>query len=104
MNFCFDKVVPEKERDPDFMDKITLEVGGIIRKLLNEFSDPMEAKAALERQQKSKESLKIKMDSDPLTAFFEYFYTTEKIDGVFIGNVPNGLGDPIMPILDMFRR
>ena len=94
VNFCFDKVVPEKERDPDFMDKITLEVGGIIRKLLNEFPDPMEAKAALERQQKSKESLKIKMDSDPLTAFFEYFYTTEKIDGLFIGNVPNGLGNP----------
>ena len=94
VNFCFDKVVPEKERDPDFMDKITLEVGGIIRKLLNEFPDPMEAKAALEKQQKSKESLKIKMDSDPLTAFFEYFYTTEKVDGLFIGNVPNGLGDP----------
>lgn len=84
--FDFKKVVPESERDPYFMDKITLEIGGIIRKVLNTFPNPTEAKKALEAQKKSKEALEVKKQSDPLTDFFEYLYTSEAIDGLYIGS------------------
>lgn len=86
VNYCFDKVTPEKERDPYFMDKITLEIGGIIRKVLDTFPNPAEAKKALEAQKESKEALEIKKQSDPLTDFFEYLYTSEAIDGLYIGS------------------
>lgn len=94
VNYCFNKVMPDNERDPYFMDKITLEIGGIIRKVLNTFLDAGEAKKALEEQKGSKEALEIKMESDPITAFFEYFYTSEELNGLFIGNTPKGLGEP----------
>lgn len=88
--FNFDKVVPEDERDPHFIEKIALEIGGIIRKLLDGFSNPLDAKKALNEQMNSTEALEIKMQSDPLTAFFEYFYTTETASGLFIGNANQG--------------
>lgn len=86
VNFLFSRVIPEEERDPQFMEKVTLEVGGIIRKILDTFPDPLEAKKSLEIQMKSKEAIEIKMRADPLTAFFEYFYTSESVDGLYIGN------------------
>ncbi|MDH2998665.1 DNA primase [Pasteurellaceae bacterium LFhippo2] len=85
VNFSFSRVVPQEERDPHFMDKITLEVGGIIRKVLDTFPNPFDARNALEEQMKSRESIEIKMKADHLTAFFEYFYTTEQADGLFMG-------------------
>ncbi|HDL4404294.1 TPA: phage major capsid protein [Mannheimia haemolytica] len=85
VNFRFNKRPPENERDPYFMDKITLEIGGIIRKVLDTFPDPLEAKRALEEQKESLEALEIKKQSDPLTDFFEYLYTTENTDGLYIG-------------------
>ncbi|WP_440163289.1 DNA primase family protein [Actinobacillus pleuropneumoniae] len=83
--FDFKKVVPESERDPTFTEKITLEVGGIIRKVLDTFPDSLEAKKALNTQMNSQEALEVKKLSDPLTDFFSYFYTTEQIDGLFVG-------------------
>lgn len=53
VNFRFNKRPPENERDPYFMDKITLEIGGIIRKVLDTFPDPLEAKRALEEQKRA---------------------------------------------------
>lgn len=85
VNFRFNKRPPENERDPYFMDKITLEIGGIIRKVLDTFPDPLEAKRTLEEQKESLEALEIKKQSDPLTDFFEYLYTTENTDGLYIG-------------------
>lgn len=89
--FDFKKSVPEEERDPHFMDKITLEVGGIIRKVLDAFPEPADAKKALNAQMNSQEALEVKKLSDPLTAFFEYFYTTEQINGLFIGVANMGI-------------
>lgn len=83
--FNFKKIISEDERDPHFMDKITTETGGIIRKILDMFPEPIEAEKALKAQMKSYEALEVKKSSDPLTAFFEYFYTTEQINGLFIG-------------------
>lgn len=89
--FDFKKIVPEDERDPHFMDKITLEVGGIIRKVFDSFPDPNDAKKALKAQMESQEALEVKKLSDPLTDFFGYFYTTEQTDGLFIGVTNMGL-------------
>ena len=85
--FHFDKVVPESKRDPHLMDKIEAEAGGIIYKLIQAFKNPLDAKKALIQQQESDEALEIKMESDHITAFCCYFSTTEKIDGLFIGNM-----------------
>ncbi|EIJ69375.1 DNA primase family protein [Pasteurella bettyae] len=89
--FDFKKSVPEDERDSHFMDKITLEVGGIIRKVLDTFSEPTDAKKALMAQMNSQEALEVKKLSDPLTDFFGYFYTTEQMNGLFIGVANMGL-------------
>lgn len=89
--FDFKKIVPEDERDPHFMDKITLEVGGIISKVFDSFPDPNDAKKALRAQMESQEALEVKKLSDPLTDFFGYFYTTEQTDGLFIGVTSMGL-------------
>ena len=44
------------------MEKIQGELGGIIRKLYDEFSNPNDAKEALNRQRKSKEALEMKSE------------------------------------------
>ncbi len=88
--FHFDKVVPENERDPNFMDKIEREVGGIIYKLIHTFEQPETAKAALKEQQTSDEALEIKSESDHITEFCGYFYTTPQNDGLYIGNANQG--------------
>ena len=88
--FHFDKVVPENERDPNFMDKIEREVGGIIYKLTRTFEQPETAKAALKEQQTSDEALEIKSESDHITEFCGYFYTTPQNDGLYIGNAKQG--------------
>ena len=84
--FDFPRIVPKNDCDPDLMNKITLEVGGIIRKVLDAFPNPLDAKKALDEQKNSDEALAVKMASDPLAAFFEYFYTSEKTNGLYIGN------------------
>ena len=88
--FHFDKVVSENERDPNFMDKIEREVGGIIYKLTRTFEQPETAKAALKEQQTSDEALEIKSESDHITEFCGYFYTTPQNDGLYIGNAKQG--------------
>ncbi len=84
--FHFDKVVAENDRDPNFMDKIEGEVGGIIYKLIHTFEQPETAKAALKEQQTSDEALEIKSESDHITEFCGYFYTAPQNDGLYIGN------------------
>lgn len=84
--FSFDKIIPEKDRDPDLMDKIASEVSAIIYKIIHSFKHPLEAKQLLEQQQKSDEALKIKINSDHITLFCSYFYTTEEENGLGIGN------------------
>ncbi|EGP02810.1 primase, partial [Pasteurella multocida subsp. gallicida str. Anand1_poultry] len=83
--FDFQRVVPDEKKDPDFIHKVTLEAGGIIRKVLNTFTQPEEAKKALNEQMNSKEALAVKMESDVLTAFFNYFFTSRTLDGLYIG-------------------
>lgn len=84
--FHFDKVIPKNERDPNFMDKIECEIGGIIYKLIHSFEQPETAKKALEAQQVSAEALEIKIQTDHITEFCSYFYTTKERDGLWVGN------------------
>ncbi|HEP1081840.1 phage/plasmid primase, P4 family [Pasteurella multocida] len=84
--FDFQRVVPDEKKDPDFIHKVTLEAGGIIRKVLNAFTQPEEAKKALNEQMRSEEALSVKMESDVLTAFFNYFFTSRTLDGLYIGS------------------
>ncbi|WP_439238935.1 DNA primase family protein [Lonepinella sp. BR2919] len=84
--FCFDKPVPAESRDEKLTEKLSSEIGGIIRKLLDTFKDANEAKQALESQKNSKEALEVKMFSDHIAEFCQYFETRELINGLFIGN------------------
>lgn len=84
--FHFDKVIPENERDPNLMEKIEREIGGVIFKLIHTFEQPETAKKALESQQVSEEALNIKIQTDHMTEFCGYFYTTKERNGLWIGN------------------
>ncbi|OBW95197.1 phage/plasmid primase, P4 family [Gallibacterium salpingitidis] len=84
--FVFNHVVPEKERDPDFVKKLEQEIGGIIQKILSAFPNPEDAKTALESQKNSDEALEVKKQSDHITAFCEHFTTLPQLEGLFIGN------------------
>ena len=50
--FPFTRAVEEKDKDEHLVEKIQGELGGIIRKLYDEFSNPNDAKEALNRQRK----------------------------------------------------
>jgi Predicted ATPase len=54
--FHFGKVIPEKERDLNLVSKIEQELPSIVRLLLNEFTNPIEAKERLHKQQQSEEA------------------------------------------------
>ncbi|OOF68821.1 DNA primase [Rodentibacter pneumotropicus] len=84
--FHFDKVIPENERDPNLMEKIEREIGGIIFKLIHTFEQPETAKNALKTQQVSTEALSVKIQTDHVTEFCGYFYTTKERNGLWIGN------------------
>ncbi len=84
--FQFNNVVPENERDPNFMTKIEKEIGGIIYKLIHTFEQPETAKQALKVQQFSDEALEVKSQSDHITQFCGYFYTTKERNGLWVGN------------------
>ncbi|WP_439240848.1 DNA primase family protein [Lonepinella sp. BR2474] len=84
--FKFDKSVPPEHRDEKLTDKLLSEFGGIVRKLLDTFKDPDEAKKLLDAQKDSKEALEVKIASDHITQFCQYFETRELIEGMFIGN------------------
>lgn len=63
-----EQIAPE-ERDPQLRDKIARELAVIVRQLMQQFSDPMSARALLQSQQNSDEALSIKRDADPTFDF-----------------------------------
>ncbi|MCW9716724.1 DNA primase family protein [Avibacterium sp. 21-594] len=84
--YHFDRVVPNEQRDPQLLSKIEQEISGVVYQLIQRFKDPMDAKRALYNQQTSQEALEIKAQTDHITEFCGYFITSEKCDGLFIGN------------------
>lgn len=84
--YCFDRVVPDEQRDPDLLAKIEQEISGVVYQLMQRFKDPMDAKRALYNQQGSEEALEVKSQTDHITEFCGYFFTSEQCNGLFVGN------------------
>ncbi|MFZ7158847.1 DNA primase family protein [Avibacterium avium] len=87
--FPFYKAVEDSERDDQLFEKIQQELGGIIRKLYDEFKQPEEAKQALLRQQKSKEALAMKTENDHILEFIEEFDLLPEVSnkGLILGSM-----------------
>ncbi|MCW9709813.1 phage/plasmid primase, P4 family [Avibacterium sp. 21-586] len=84
--YHFDRVVPDEQRDPHLLAKIEQEISGVVYQLIQRFKDPMDAKRALHNQQTSAEALEVKSQTDHITEFCGYLLTSDKCDGLFIGN------------------
>lgn len=80
-----EQIAPE-ERDPQLKDKIARELAVILRQLMQQFSDPMTARALLQSQQNSDEALSIKRDADPAFDFCGYLEALPDADGMYMGN------------------
>ncbi len=80
-----EQIAPE-ERDPQLRDKIARELAVIVRQLMQQFSDPMAARALLQSQQNSDEALSIKRDADPTFDFCGYLEMLPQTNGMFMGN------------------
>ncbi|EFM6336315.1 DNA primase [Escherichia coli] len=80
-----EQIAPE-ERDPQLKDKIARELAVIVRQLMQQFSDPMSARALLQSQQNSDEALSIKRDADPTFDFCGYLEMLPQTSGMFMGN------------------
>ncbi|CAM7712556.1 primase-like DNA-binding domain-containing protein [Atlantibacter hermannii] len=80
-----EQIAPE-ERDPQLKDKIACELAVIVRQLMQQFSDPMTARAILQSQQNSDEALSIKRDADPTFDFCGYLEALPQTSGMFMGN------------------
>ncbi|MFV7496742.1 primase-helicase zinc-binding domain-containing protein [Klebsiella michiganensis] len=80
-----EQIAPE-ERDPQLRDKIARELAVIVRQLMQQFSDPMSARALLQSQQNSDEALSIKRDADPTFDFCGYLEALPQTNGMFMGN------------------
>ncbi|MFQ1006957.1 primase-helicase zinc-binding domain-containing protein [Gilliamella apicola] len=85
--FHFGEVIPEKERDLNLVSKIEQELPSIVRLLLNEFTNPNDAKERLHKQQQSEEATTIKRESDHLVDFCSYFDALDNPNGMLIGNL-----------------
>ncbi|MBA0035495.1 toprim domain-containing protein [Pantoea sp. BIGb0393] len=82
----FPEVIPAKERDPQLLDKISVELAVIVRHLMQRFVLPDEARELLQAQQSSGEALEIKRQADPLVDFCGYLMPLSTPNGLFIGN------------------
>jgi phage/plasmid-associated DNA primase len=79
-----EQIAPE-ERDPQLKDKIARELAVIVRQLMQQFSDPMSARALLQSQQNSDEALSIKRDADPAFDFCGYLEALPRPTGCLWG-------------------
>lgn len=80
-----EQIAPE-ERDSHLKDKIARELAVIVRQLMQQFSNPMAARALLQSQQNSDEALSIKRDADPTFDFCGYLEALPQTSGMFMGN------------------
>jgi putative DNA primase/helicase len=80
-----EQIAPE-ERDPQLRDKISQELAVIVRKLMQQFSQPVTARNLLQAQQNSDEAINIKRDADPVFDFCGYLEALEQPNGMYMGN------------------
>ena len=86
--FPFYHAVEEKDRDERLIAKIEKEIGGVIRKLYDEFPEPDGAKTALKAQKDSEEALEMKRKNDHLLEFIEEFSLLPQVtnQGIIVGS------------------
>lgn len=82
----FPEIIPADERDPQLKEKISSELAVIVRQLMQQFSQPQNARALLQSQQNSDEAMRIKRDADPMVDFCGYLFTTPEPNGLYMGN------------------
>ncbi|WP_326899067.1 primase-like DNA-binding domain-containing protein [Kosakonia cowanii] len=82
----FPEQIAPAERDPHLKDKIARELAVIVRQLMQQFSDPMIARALLQSQQNSDEAISIKRDADPTFDFCGYLKELSEPEGMYMGN------------------
>ncbi|EER1713793.1 DNA primase [Escherichia coli] len=83
--FRFDNIVSEAEKDRSLPEKIAAEIPVIIRRLLDNFSDPEKARALLIEQRDGDEALAIKQQTDPVVEFCQFLDFLEEACGLMMG-------------------
>lgn len=82
----FPEIIAPGERDPQLKEKISGELAVIVRQLMQQFSQPQDARALLQSQQNSDEAMRIKRDADPMVDFCGYLFTTPEPNALYMGN------------------
>ncbi len=82
----FPEIIPADERDPQLKEKISGELAIIVRQLMQQFSQPQQARSLLQSQQNSDEAMRIKRDADPMVDFCGYLFTTPEPNALYMGN------------------
>lgn len=82
----FPEIIPADERDPQLKEKISGELAVIVRQLMQQFSQPQQARSLLQSQQNSDEAMRIKRDADPMVDFCGYLFTTPEPNALYMGN------------------
>jgi putative DNA primase/helicase len=82
----FPEIIPANERDTQLKEKISGELAVIVRQLMQQFSQPQDARALLQSQQNSDEAMRIKRDADPMVDFCGYLFTTPEPTSLYMGN------------------
>jgi len=82
----FPEIIPADERDPQLKKKISGELAVIVRQLMQQFSQPQQARSLLQSQQNSDKAMRIKRDADPMVDFCGYLFTTPEPNALFMGN------------------
>jgi len=82
----FPEVIPAKERDPQLLEKIGVELAVIVCHLMQRFANPEEACELLQAQQNSSEALDVKRQADPLVDLCGYLMPLSTPNGLFMGN------------------
>ncbi|KAA5975230.1 MULTISPECIES: phage/plasmid primase, P4 family [unclassified Pantoea] len=82
----FPEIIPADERDPQLKEKISGELAVIVRQLMQQFSQPQQARSLLQSQQNSDEAMRIKRDADPMVDFCGYLFTTAEPNALYMGN------------------
>ncbi len=65
----FPEIIRADERDPQLKEKISGELAVIVRQLMQQFSQPQQARSLLQSQQNSDVAMRIKRDADPMVDF-----------------------------------
>lgn len=84
--FHFNRKVPDDMRDNHLKEKLNAEASGIVRRLLDTFSDPSEAEKLLHEQRESMEALKVRRQTDHILDFCRHFTSKQTINGLYVGS------------------